>query len=63
MSHVKMLPFLWPPATVVWSDETAIEVMGPDSTAAAVSHDLIARFRELTLPLVPGPMIILRFWL
>lgn len=33
VSHVYMLPLACPPAIVVWSADTAMAVMGPDSTA------------------------------
>jgi hypothetical protein len=37
VSHVKMLPLAWPPATMRWSADIAIEVRAPDSTAITVS--------------------------
>lgn len=36
VSQVKMLPLAWPPATVLWSAEIAIDVIEPDSTAVYV---------------------------
>lgn len=65
VSHVKMFPFAWPPATLVWSADMAMAVIGPDSTAifSYISHDKSkARLTDLICtPLVPGPIIILRF--
>lgn len=53
VSHVKMLPLACPPAMVVWSAETAIEVMGPDSTAAGnqwLAEQLQATTTDLLSP-------------
>lgn len=66
VSQVNMLPLAWPPAMVVWSAEMAMAVMGPDSTAGkcSVSHRLMAHQRlSKCQPFVPGPIIILMFWL
>lgn len=64
VSHVKILPAAWPPAIVLWSADIAIEVIGPDSTAAVHHQQRAAHVsKPYDLPFVPGPIIILRFWL
>ncbi len=66
VSQLNMLPFACPPAMVVWSADIAMAVMGPDSTAGRVSQPWLL-FRERDgvelQPFVPGPIIILMFWL
>ena len=66
VSQVNMLPLAWPPAIVVWSAETAMDVMEPDSTAefcVSLIRSIVVMTTASYRPFVPGPMIILRFWL
>ena len=62
ISHVKMSPEEWPPATLDWSADTAIEVIDPHSRASGFILALIALGIYYYAPLVPGPMIVLRLW-
>ena len=63
VSQVNILPSSWPPPIVVWSAEIATAVTGPDSTATRCCQRCRNLAGDRDLPFVPGPMIILRFWL